>query len=351
MSMRIIGCMSGTSLDGLDLALCEFWEDNGEPKFKIIFAKTYDYTDDWRNRLANAEHLSGLDLTKLDKDFGRLTSEFVERFINENKLEDIDYIASHGQTIFHQPERRITLQIGCGICIANNLKIPTINDFRSLDVELGGQGAPLVPIGDLLLFSGYDYCLNLGGFSNVSFNKDKERIAFDVSPANLALNYYANQLGHDYDFDGNLGRKGEVIEPLLSHLNSLEYYKKSHPKSLGKEWLVDVFLPLIPEDEDVLNVLRTIYEHIAIQIGRVLKRENTRTLVTGGGALNSFLMGRIKEHSDSEIIIPEEEVVNFKEALIFAFLGYLRINNRINVLKSVTGATRDSCSGVINEVN
>ncbi len=345
--MRIIGCMSGTSLDGLDIALCEFEKNNNIFSFKIHEAITFEYPSDWKDKLRNAPNLSGLDLSLLDNDFGTLTGNFIKQFINDNQLRDIDYIASHGHTVFHQPEKSFTLQIGSGVNIATLTQITTINDFRSKDVSLNGQGAPLVPIGDKLLFPDYDYCLNLGGFSNVSFEDNGQRIAFDIAPANLILNYYSEKLGFDFDESGKLGRSGSIIQSLLSELNKLSYYRKNFPKSLGKEWLDSEFIPLISKNLNINDILRTLYEHISIQIASVLKKENSKTLVTGGGAFNSFLIERIKKHSVSEIIIPDNRTINFKEALIFAFLAYLRVNNITNVLKSVTGANHDSCSGNI----
>ncbi len=337
--------MSGTSLDGLDLALCDFSSQNNKISFNIIESITYQYTPEWKENLKNANQLSGFKLNLLNKNFGILTGEFINQFIKEYSLTNIDYIASHGHTVFHQPEQQFTLQIGSGIDIATTTNLPIINDFRSLDVSLNGQGAPLVPIGDKLLFAEYDYCLNLGGFSNVSFDNKNQRIAFDIGPANLALNYYAEKLGFEFDMNGKLGQEGKINNNLLSKLNQLPYYKQPHPKSLGKEWLDKEFIPLISDNISTIDILRTIYEHIAIQIGKVLTNENSKTLVTGGGALNLFLISLIRKYSTSNIIIPEKRIIDFKEALIFAFLGFLRIKKQTNVLKSVTGASRDSCSG------
>jgi len=345
--MKIIACMSGTSLDGLDLALCEFDNSKTNYSYKILEFKTFEYSTEWKKRLGNSQNLSGLELCFLDKDFGSLTAQYILEFIKAKQISKVDYIASHGHTIFHQPEKNLSLQIGNAIQIASITQIPTINDFRSLDVSLGGQGAPLVPIGDHLLFSEYDYCVNLGGFSNISFEEKGKRLAFDIAPTNLALNYYSKKMGFDFDKNGELGKKGEINKKLLSKLNQIEYYKKSFPKSLGKEWLDSQFIPLIPSSMLYEDVLRTLYEHIGEQIGKILSKTNTKTLLSGGGAFNSFLVDRIQAYSNSNIFIPENNIINFKEALIFGFLGYLKINNKINVLSSVTGASRNSCSGVI----
>ena len=345
--MKIIGCMSGTSLDGLDLAYIRFYSQNNEYKFEIIEAKTYEYTSDWKKRLNNSTNLTALELSLLDNDFGELIGLFINEFIAEYHLDDIDYIASHGHTVFHQPNKKLSLQIGKAASIVSLINLPVINDFRTLDMALGGQGAPLVPIGDRLLFSDYDFCLNLGGFSNVSFEQNTQRIAFDIAPANLALNFFAQKLGFEFDRNGALGKEGSINDLLLSKLNQLNFYKQPYPKSLGKEWLEESFLPCIPKKIEFVDVLRTLYEHIAIQIAAIINKSDSKTLVTGGGAFNTFLIDLIKKHSSSEIIIPNQKLVNFKESLIFAFLGYLRVNRKINVLNSVTGASRNSCSGNI----
>ena len=345
--MKIIACMSGTSLDGLDVAYCEFTPNLDAINYKLINAITYKYSKEWEEKLRNAPQLSGLDLNLLDQSFGLLTATFINDFIKKNKLSDIDYIASHGHTVFHQTEKKITLQIGDGISIASSTNISVINDFRSLDVSLGGQGAPLVPIGDKQLFSDYEYCLNLGGFSNVSFEENNKRIAYDIAPANLILNHYSKTLGFDFDKGGFLGQKGTIIPSLLSTLNQLSYYEKPAPKSLGTEWLNKYFFPLIPSQYNTKDILRTLYEHIAMQIGKVLNKKDSKTLTTGGGAFNTFLIQLIKKYSESEIIVPDNNLVDFKEALIFGLLAYLRATKQINVLKSVTGASRNSCSGNI----
>lgn len=340
--------MSGTSLDGLDIIFCEFSSLNHKIDYKILNYKTFEYSKEWKSKFENATELSGLELSLLDHKFGKLTANYIHEFIHENNINNIDFIASHGHTIFHQPERQFTLQVGNAIEIASLTNLPVINDFRSLDVSLYGQGAPLVPIGDKLLFGEYDYCLNLGGFSNISYQSKNERIAFDISPANIVLNYYSEKLGIAYDNSGEFGRKGSIIEHLLQQLNQLDYYSSTAPKSLGKEWLMQEFLPIIQENEyDIYDILRTLYEHISVQISKILRHKKSSTLVTGGGAFNSFLMELIQEKSISKIVIPKPEIINYKEAIIFGLLGFLRVRNKNNVLKSVTGASRDSCSGNI----
>jgi len=344
--------MSGTSLDGLDIALCEF-EFAKKWNFKIEKATTIQYSDYWISQLSNAHQLSGFDLTNLNKEFGRFIGTSVKEFLN-NLNTTVDFIASHGHTIFHQPEKQLTLQIGDGAEISAITNIKTVSDFRTLDVALGGQGAPLVPIGDELLFSDYDYCINIGGFANISFKKDNDRFAYDICPANITLNYFAQKLNKEFDKDGLLGQKGKVNKDLLKALNEIDYYNLNYPKSLGREWINSTFTPLtLNSNISLSDTMSTLYEHISEQISKSINNNQAKVLITGGGAYNKYLIKLIKEKTTSEIITPTEEIIEYKEALIFAFLGLLRINGQINTLASVTGAKRDSSGGIIflNQAN
>ncbi|HKJ06628.1 MAG TPA: anhydro-N-acetylmuramic acid kinase, partial [Flavobacteriaceae bacterium] len=241
-----------------------------------------------------------------------------------------------------------TLQIGNGPQIFNATKVKTICDFRVQDVQLGGQGAPLVPIGDKLLFSKYNYCLNLGGFANVSFEEKNKRIAFDICPVNIVMNFYAKQLGKEYDNKGLIARKGKIHKTLLNDLNAISFYKKTPPKSLGFEFVKAVIFPLIQKyNLPVPTILRTFIEHIAIQMASVIKGEKKECLITGGGAFNTFLIEVLAQKTAVKLILPSEEIINYKEALIFALLGYLKNFNQVNCLQSVTGASRNHSSGVI----
>lgn len=344
--------MSGTSLDGVDIAACEFWETKpGNIDYKIHTAKTLAYPKDWIERLISAPLLSGFELTQLDIDYGNYLGELIKNFITQNEIKP-HFIASHGHTAFHQPERGITLQIGSGANIAAKTGLKVISDFRSLDVALGGQGAPLVPIGDMLLFGEYEFCLNLGGFSNISMTVEKAgRIAFDICPANMALNHFANKMGYEFDKNGKFAASGKLNDQLLDTLNVCEYYAKNPPKSLAREWFEVSFLPLIDKSIPTQDILHTLCEHIAIQIGKAVADYPVgKILTTGGGAENSYLINRIREHTKSKIEIPEKMLVHYKEALVFALLGYLRSENTINTLASVTGAVRDSIGGSVFQV-
>lgn len=341
-----IGLMSGTSLDGVDLVYVMF-EFNKMYTFKIIHSKTYSYSKKWIKTLKDAFYFDKNKLTELSLIYGDYLSELVLDFIKLNKIENVDFIASHGHTIHHKPEENYTLQIGDGQVIANKTCLTTICDFRTQDVDFGGQGAPLVPIGDQLLFSEYEYCLNLGGFANISFDQNGLRIAFDICPVNIVLNHYTNILGFEYDNKGNIAKTGKVNQKLLQTLNKLEFFKDDKPKSLGFEFVSDIIFPLIDQfNMEVKDILRTYIEHIAFQISTKLTT-NGRLLITGGGTFNEFLIHRIQYYSNNELIIPNKTIIDFKEALIFAFLGLRKLENKINCLKSVTGANKNHSSGVL----
>jgi len=344
----VIGVMSGTSLDGLDIIKCTFQKDH-DWSFKIEKGITNKYSENWLELLKKSHEKKPKELQKNDNLYGDYIGKQVEKFIEKNNF-NVDLIASHGHTIFHQPENKITMQIGNGQNIANITKTTTISDFRSLDVKLNGQGAPLVPIGDLKLFQAYKYCLNLGGFANISIKKNNKIIAYDICPANIILNYFSKYLGKDYDKNGLLGQKGIYNNKLLKKLNKLSYYKIENPKSLSREWLENNILNIEElQDLEFENILATFYEHIGFQIGKLLKDKSV--LVTGGGAHNNFLIEKIKKYSNAKIIIPSNDIVDFKEALIFGFLGVLKLRNEVSCLKDVTGADRDNVGGEIFEPN
>lgn len=341
--------MSGTSLDGLDIAYCEFTDDRN---FQLLAAETYNYPAAWQERLASLHLASAEEYARADAELGRYFGEKVQHFRDIHPGR-VDYIASHGHTVFHQPENGFTAQIGDGNAIHAVTGIPVVCDFRRLDVALGGQGAPLVPIGDRLLFGQYDCCINLGGIANISYELGGERIAYDIAPCNMALNYLAGKQGMTYDAGGETARRGTVITSLLARLETLEYYHVPAPKTLGKEWFEKSFLPYLTpfESQPLENVMRTVTEHIALRLAASIAQSGTEThrvLITGGGANNQYLLELLKEKIGSiEIESADPRLVDYKEAIIFALLAYLRINNKTNTLASVTGASRDSSGGVI----
>ena len=336
--------MSGTSLDGVDIVYVSFKNDT---EFEIIHADTIPYADALKYNLQNAFNQTESEIKKLDIEYGEYLGNLVNTFINKNNIETIDFVASHGHTIFHKPEEGFTLQIGDGKTIAKITNQKVVCDFRSQDVALGGQGAPLVPIGDQLLFSEYDYCLNLGGFVNISFDDNGIRKAFDICPINIVMNHYTRMIGLEYDDAGKIAATGTINTKLLNELNQLPFYKDTNPKSLGYEFVVSTIFPMIDNyDLELKDILRTFVEHVVIQISEKITTKG-KLIITGGGAFNTFLINRLAAISDSEIIIPSNLIIDFKEALIFAFLGLLRVENQVNCLQSVTGAKKDHSSGVI----
>lgn len=337
--------MSGTSLDGVDLVCCSF--DIDSTNFSISHSNTFPYNESWKKRLKKAHELNAYELSQLDSDLSKHFSDVIMSFITANKIEDLDAIASHGHTVFHQPSKKFTLQIANPAYISALTGYKVIGDFRSSDVVLGGQGAPLVPIGDRDLFSSYTNRLNLGGFANISFEKNGVSYAYDICPVNMPLNEIATLLGSSYDKDGLMAQQGKINNALLDQLNTIAYYRKGYPKSLGIEWYNRSFRPFI-QNSDCSNKdkLRTIVEHISIQISNSFTEGNV--LISGGGAHNSFLIDRIHANCSNEIILPDNTVIDYKEALIFAYLGHLRLLTKINVLASVTGALKDHCAGSVH---
>lgn len=345
---NVIGVMSGTSLDGVDLAYIKF-NNSGHWMFEIFQSETVSYPEEWLNKLKNAIHFSTSELEELNVAYTKLLASIISEFISKHKLTEIDAVCSHGHTILHQPQNGFTLQIGNLPMIHDLLNQTVVCDFRVQDVQLGGQGAPLVPIGDELLFSEYDYCLNLGGFSNVSFNEDGKRIAFDISPVNTVLNYYANELGFPYDDAGDFAKSGNINQDLLQQLNELQFYSLPYPKSLGMEFVNARIFPLMHSYEiEVYDKLCTFVEHIAIQISNICSKPNAKLFITGGGAYNRFLIERLRNYlPTTDVVIPDDKTIQFKEALIFGFLGVLRLRDEINVLSSVTGASKNHSTGVV----
>lgn len=338
--------MSGTSLDGLDICHAQFYQKNKQWNYEIVDAKTFQYSKDWLNRLQKSHLLNAEELTRLDFDFGYYLGEICNSFLNEKK---VDLIASHGHTVFHNPYKRYTLQIGHGACIASITNHKVVSDFRSQDVALGGQGAPLVPFGDQMLFNEYDACLNIGGITNISFLKDNERIAFDIAPSNLILNQLcADYFNLPFDDKGRLAKSGKLNDALFNQLNEWSYYTKEAPKSLGREDIFPSYFSKLkefncaPEDK-----LHTFCEHWAFQVNETLEKFNLsqNVLVTGGGAKNDFLIDILKTYC--QIKLPNNHLIDFKEALIFAFLGLMRELGIENSYKSVTGASKNHCSGAV----
>ena len=344
---NVLGVMSGTSIDGIDLCYCSFTIDKVW-SFRIIKCETIIYDINWVEKLSCAISLSKYEIPILNKEYTSYLASVINHFIKKNKLTEIDFISSHGHTVFHKPEINYSFQLGNIYELRNLTKLPVVCDFRIQDLKLNGQGAPLVPIGDLLLFKDYDYCINLGGFSNVSLKSQKAIIAYDICPVNIVLNKYSRKIGFEFDRNGSISKSGKISEKLLSDLNNISFYSKKHPKSLGIEWVNKYIFPLIDSyNISTPDILRTFSEHISTQISNAIKNNNASILFTGGGVKNDFLFTLIKKKLPNTIVKPSDNLIDFKEALIFGFLGVLRIRNEVNCLKSVTGAIKDHSSGVV----
>lgn len=355
MVYKVIGLMSGSSLDGLDIAFVELEERSGKWTYEFIKTSCYPYDAAWTKELSQAAHLSARDYLLLDTRYGHYLGEMVNRFIEEHSLHfQVHLIVSHGHTVFHAPAEKMTTQLGNGAAIAAETSINVVSDLRALDVALGGQGAPIVPIAEKLLLNEYDLFLNLGGIANISFNEDRYA-AFDVCPCNRVLNALAADAGKAYDEDGKMAASGKIHEELLKELNELGYYGKAYPKSLDNGFGIDVVLPMIrSKNINTADALRTYTEHIALQVRQAVNYKqqttNCKLLVTGGGAFNSFLVSRIEallNPLNIEVLVPSAELVNYKEALAMALIGVLRWRQESNVLSSVTGSSRDSIGGAL----
>lgn len=349
---RVTGLMSGTSLDGVDLAFCEFSRKNEKWDFGILKAETIPYPLTMRKQLEDASDWNMKRLGQLDVSLGSFFGKLLNEFHKKHGCIP-DLISSHGHTILHDPSKGITFQAGDGQTMAERTGITVVNDFRREDVAQGGQGAPLVPVGDRLLFGDFGACLNLGGFANISFdNEEGKRIAFDIVPVNMALNRIARLSGLDFDKNGRLARLGEVGHPWLDRLNALEYFKNDPPKSLGKEWFTKFHAPIIDQAPlEVNDKLATLTEHMAVQIATVLNRSGAKSvLISGGGTLNRTLMEKIRQRSKIRIHIPSPDLINYKEALVFGLLGLLKIKGEVNCLSSVTGGASDLSTGNIHQI-
>ncbi|MBA3649362.1 MAG: anhydro-N-acetylmuramic acid kinase [Chitinophagales bacterium] len=356
---HVLGMMSGSSMDGVDITFCRLEEDNGKWRFEIEKAECVPYPPKWRLRLQSLVLQNAVTYLKTDSFYGHYLGEVARKFIQENMLEEkVDFIASHGQTVFHQPENQMTSQIGDGAAISAETGLAVVCNFRTIDIALGGQGTPMAPIGDQLLFPEFKFFLNLGGIANLSCRLDNKMIGFDVCGANMVLNALAADIDLEFDKDGSIARSGNLNQDLLNELNTQWYYEKPYPKSIGGGWVTKIFLPVFKKYRlQIEDKLRTAAEHIAVQIGKDLKsiyateyltKDDTQSmLVTGGGTFNKFLLERINYHSPVEVVVPDPMTIKFKEGLLTGLMGVLRLRGEVNMLSSVTGASADSCGGEI----
>ena len=359
MVYKVIGLMSGSSLDGLDLAYVQLHETGGKWSYEFIHTACYTYPEEWIERLSSSTTLSAIDYLQLHVDYGHYTGSLVNRFIDEHGLHHkVHLIASHGHTSFHFPASKMTAQLGDGAAIAAETGLAVVSDLRAMDLAFSGQGAPLVPAGEKYLLPQYDYLLNLGGIANISHRKNGEYVAFDVCAANRVLNLLANEAGREYDEAGAMAASGSLDAELLYDLNSLEYYGHAYPKSLDNGFGVSTVYPLITAAGlSIPDALHTYSEHIAEQIFKAIQLiaagepvVSAQLLITGGGAFNTFLVERLQHLLSAQnisVIVPEKDLVQYKEALIMALLGVLRWREEPTVMSSVTGASKDSIGGAL----
>ena len=341
--------MSGTSCDGLDIAHCLFYKKNNDWIFELINCIDIPYPKKIKYRLLNCSHLDGLSLKILDLDLGEFFKDEIKKFIKESKTR-FDLISSHGHTVFHEPKKKLSYQIGNPLIMYNSVRIPVVFNFRELDVIMGGEGAPLVPYGDKELFNEFDYCINIGGILNISKLYDKELIGYDICPANIILNKFSRELNEEYDIDGRISLSGNFDANLFKKLNSIHYYKDDLPKSLDINFIEKNYYPFF-SNKDPKDILHTYVNHIGYQVNNAIKKKKSRILLTGGGVFNNHILKKINHYNklDHKFIVPSKKIVIFKEAIVFAFLGLQRFLKNKNVIKSVTGSNFSSSSGLIVE--
>ena len=344
---NVIGIMSGTSCDGLDIAHCLFYKKNNYWIFELINCIDIPYPKQIKDRLLNCSHLDALSLKILDLDLGEFFKNEISKFIQSSESK-FDLISSHGHTVFHDPKKKLTYQIGNPFIIYSSIRIPVVFNFRELDVIMSGEGAPLVPYGDKKLFNEFDYCINIGGILNISKLYEKKLIGYDICPGNIILNKFSRKLRKEYDIDGRLSSSGNFNSTLFKVLNEIDYYKGEIPKSLDISYIEKIYYPLFT-DIDPKDILHTYVNHIAYQINNAIQKKKSRVLLTGGGAFNAHILKKISYYNkhDHKFIVPNKDIIIFKEAIIFAFLGFLKLLKKKNISKSVTGSNFSSSSGLI----
>jgi anhydro-N-acetylmuramic acid kinase len=362
MVYRAIGVMSGSSLDGLDIACVEFETSGGRWKMQVLAACCEPYTEEWTEKLRSSTKLAARDYLLLHSEYGHYIGKALNRFIDAHELQyRVGLISSHGHTSFHLPPM-MTGQLGCGAAIAAETGLPVVNELRAMDLAFGGQGAPIVPMGEKMLWGDHAFFLNIGGIANVSWTRPDGSVAFDICPANRVLNMLAAKLGQAYDAGGAIAASGKLHQALLAQLNNLPYYGKPYPKSLANDFGTETVYPLLGNSgvADTADLMRTYVEHIAQQTRRAMlmmlssggltHAGNQRMMVTGGGAFNHFLVQRIAQMLEPLGIVAEAaepNLVNYKEAIVMAFLGVLRWREEPTVFSSVTGAREDSVGGAL----
>lgn len=354
LSNHVIGLMSGSSLDGIDVVYCRINKVEKEISYEILASSCLPIPEVWKTRLKSIVSFSAKEFCETNSAFGKFLGEIVSRFINEHHIEQIDFVASHGHTVFHFPEKKFTSQIGEGAALAAACHLPVVCDFRAADVAHGGTGAPIVPIADWYFFHQFQFCLNLGGIANISAKNNERIIAYDVAPCNQLLDYFSEEKGVPFDNEGMIARSGKINSKVLDELLNNDFHRQSFPKSLDNGFskqLIPLFSPCSTEDK-----LRTAVEYVAICLAREIhfaaeqlnmSLPGTKMLATGGGVFNKFLMERVSSLTPVEVVIPDATTIKFKEALAMALMGFLRWHQQTNVFASVTGAQKNTISGAV----
>ncbi len=362
MTRIALGLMSGSSLDGLDIASCRF-ELQGDRivHWQLLEGETVPFPASWQVHLRRLPEADARTLAHAHAALGRWMGEAVNGFLARYPHLRPDCIASHGHTIFHFPAEGFTTQIGDGAAVASVTGYTTVSDFRGTDVALGGQGAPLAPIADRLLFPQYELMLNLGGIANITCNIEGRYIAFDIGGANQILNALTQSIGLPYDDGGRMAASGRLIEPLMEAMDRLPYFQAAPPKSLGNDWVqahqTEAYIAWPASVEDRLHTACVqLARQTALALARIMESENWRLpqyriLATGGGAFNTFLTNCIVEACNTvapvSLQVPEPGIIAFKEAVLMALMGVLRMAGLPNCMASVTGASRDAVGGAV----
>ena len=351
-SKLFLGLMSGTSLDGLDIALCYF-----EPEYQLLHSRCFEFTDDLKQRVLPfmTDQAQSIDeLMILDRDLATFAAEAILIFLHDHRIDakEVNAIGYHGQTLRHRPDEGCSLQIGNPHILAEMTGIDVIADFRRRDLAAGGEGAPLVPAFHHFLTEKMRRpfaLLNLGGIANLSlFCENGEIQGFDTGPANTLIDQWIYQhTGVNFDAEGEWAASGAINQPLLEALLEEPYFQRSAPKSTGREtfnleWLnhkLTYFGELSPED-----IQATLTELTAVTIADALKHaklNNCQLILCGGGARNRYLVERLTTHLPDFTIIASDLLgwsADAMEAAAFAWLAWAFKNKKAGNIPAVTGA-------------
>lgn len=375
-----IGLMSGTSLDGIDAVISSIEDTQENVQLHIINANTYPYNSEILKKIRQALHdeaSSSRLLCSLNVELAYEYSKCVFAICEESGIDihDVDFIACHGQTIYHITENtnnevRSSLQLGDGSVLANLTNTTVVSNFRTADITVGGQGAPLVPFADYVLFQHNDktrLLQNIGGISNVTClpkgGSKKEVFAFDNGPGNMMIDYAMQKLfNKKYDNNGETAKQGDLISEMFDEILSLEYFNLEPPKSTGRELFGNHYTATILEKYKHYSkhdIIATLSHITAFSIADSYKKFILSTftidevIISGGGAYNGYLLKLIKSYLDFEDVFILEEFgysSEYKEALAFLILGNETLEFNPSNIKNATGASKDVILGQVSYV-